>query len=121
MTARCSATRPDYAADPAIAPALDWSAWAGPQGTRGLLGAVEMCNNNGTCRKSDANVMCPSFRATQDEQHLTRGRANTLRLALTGQLAGRASPRTRSPRRWTSASPARAAGANARPASTWPS
>ena len=83
---------PDYAADPAIAPALDWSAWrdaegGGPQG--GLLGAVEMCNNNGTCRKSDANVMCPSFRATQDEQHLTRGRANTLRLALTGQLAGR--------------------------------
>ncbi|MFC7689314.1 FAD-binding and (Fe-S)-binding domain-containing protein [Paeniroseomonas aquatica] len=77
---------PDYAADPAIAPALDWSAWPGPQG--GLLGAVEMCNNNGTCRKSDANVMCPSFRATQDEQHLTRGRANTLRLALTGQLPG---------------------------------
>ncbi len=81
---------PDYAADPAIAPALDWSAWAAPQGdtTRGLLGAVEMCNNNGTCRKFDANVMCPSFRATQDEQHLTRGRANTLRLALTGQLPG---------------------------------
>jgi Fe-S oxidoreductase len=77
---------PDYAADAAIAPALDWSAWPGPQG--GLLGAVEMCNNNGTCRKSDANVMCPSFRATQDEQHLTRGRANTLRLALTGQLQG---------------------------------
>jgi FAD/FMN-containing dehydrogenase/Fe-S oxidoreductase len=73
-----------YAADPAVTPALDWSAWAGPQG--GLLGAVEMCNNNGTCRKFDAGAMCPSYRATRDERHVTRGRANTLRLALTGQL-----------------------------------
>ncbi|SDB45893.1 FAD-binding and (Fe-S)-binding domain-containing protein [Belnapia rosea] len=81
---------PDYAADPGFAPALDWSPWAAPQGdtTGGMLGAVEMCNNNGTCRKSDANVMCPSYRATRDEAHLTRGRANTLRLALTGQLPG---------------------------------
>ena len=77
---------PEYRADDRISPALDWSAWPGPQG--GLLGAVEMCNNNGTCRKFDANVMCPSFRATRDEQHLTRGRANTLRLALTGQIPG---------------------------------
>ncbi|WP_421988498.1 FAD-binding and (Fe-S)-binding domain-containing protein [Roseococcus sp.] len=75
---------PEYHADPAIKPVLDWSAWPGPQG--GLLSAVEMCNNNGTCRKFDANVMCPSYRVTRDEQHLTRGRANTLRLALTGQL-----------------------------------
>ena len=75
-----------YAADARIAPALDWSAWPGPQG--GLLGAVEMCNNNGTCRKFDAGTMCPSYRATRDEQHLTRGRANTLRLALTGQIEG---------------------------------
>jgi FAD/FMN-containing dehydrogenase/Fe-S oxidoreductase len=75
-----------YAADAAITPALDWSAWPGPQG--GLLGAVEMCNNNGTCRKFDAGAMCPSYRATRDERHLTRGRANTLRLALTGQLPG---------------------------------
>jgi FAD/FMN-containing dehydrogenase/Fe-S oxidoreductase len=75
---------PGYAADARVTPALDWSAYPGPLG--GLLGAVEMCNNNGTCRKFDANVMCPSYRATRDEQHLTRGRANTLRLALTGQL-----------------------------------
>ncbi len=60
--------------------AFDWSDWGG------LGGAVEMCNNNGACRKFDAGVMCPSFRATQDEQHLVRGRANTLRLALSGQL-----------------------------------
>jgi FAD/FMN-containing dehydrogenase/Fe-S oxidoreductase len=61
--------------------ALDWSEWPG-----GFAGAVEMCNNNGACRKSDPGVMCPSYRATSDEQHLTRGRANTLRLALSGQL-----------------------------------
>ena len=60
--------------------ALDWSEWGG------FAGAVEMCNNNGHCRKFDAGTMCPSFRATGDEQHLTRGRANTLRLALSGQL-----------------------------------
>ncbi len=60
--------------------ALDWSQ------DGGLAAAVEMCNNNGACRKSDPGVMCPSFRVTGDEQHLTRGRANTLRLALSGQL-----------------------------------
>ena len=61
-------------------PALDWSEWGG------LDKAVEMCNNNGHCRKFDAGTMCPSYRVTQDEQHLTRGRANTFRLALSGQL-----------------------------------
>src|SRR3546814_18358828 len=45
-----------------------------------------MCNNNGTCRKRDPGTMCPSFRVTGDETHVTRGRANTLRLALSGQL-----------------------------------
>ena len=59
---------------------LDWSEWGG------LHRAVEMCNNNGTCRKSNPGVMCPSYRVTMDERHVTRGRANTLRLALTGQL-----------------------------------
>ena len=71
---------PDYKALP-FAPVLDWSAHP-----TGLLGAVEMCNNNGTCRSFDAGVMCPSYRITRDEDHLTRGRANTLRLALTGQI-----------------------------------
>jgi len=61
-------------------PALDWSEWGG------FDKAVEMCNNNGHCRKFDAGTMCPSYRATGDETHLTRGRANTLRLALSGQL-----------------------------------
>ena len=45
-----------------------------------------MCNNNGACRKADGGVMCPSFRVTNDETHVTRGRANVLRLALSGQL-----------------------------------
>jgi Fe-S oxidoreductase len=64
--------------------ALDWSAYTGAGG--GLQGAVEMCNNNGACRKSAGGVMCPSFRVTGDERDVTRGRANSLRLALTGQL-----------------------------------
>ncbi|MDH5758439.1 MAG: FAD-binding protein [Gemmatimonadota bacterium] len=60
--------------------ALDWSAHGG------LLESVERCNNNGACRKRDPGVMCPSFRATGEERHSTRGRANALRLALTGQF-----------------------------------
>jgi FAD/FMN-containing dehydrogenase/Fe-S oxidoreductase len=75
---------PGYQAVTDFTPQLDWSAYPGSLG--GLLGAVEMCNNNGTCRGFDAGTMCPSFRVTRDEMHLTRGRANTLRLALTGQL-----------------------------------
>ncbi|MFO1324315.1 MAG: FAD-linked oxidase C-terminal domain-containing protein [Burkholderiales bacterium] len=82
---------------------LDWSAWdvdadpardtIGAPGTggdpaRGFGKAVEMCNNNGHCRKFDAGTMCPSYRVTRDEVHSTRGRANTLRLALSGQLPG---------------------------------
>ena len=69
---------PDYAPI-AIDTVLDWSAWGS------LSGAVEMCNNNGACRK-DAGVMCPSYMATQNERDVTRGRANALRLALSGQL-----------------------------------
>ena len=82
-------------------PMLDWSAWnvrrnpltgeetaagTGDDRTGGLAKLVEMCNNNGHCRKFDAGTMCPSFRITKDEKHVTRGRANTLRLALSGQL-----------------------------------
>ena len=82
---------------------LDWSAWnvqndavtqkttapgSGGDPAQGLAKAVEMCNNNGHCRKFDAGTMCPSYRVTRDEQHLTRGRANTLRLALSGQIEG---------------------------------
>jgi FAD/FMN-containing dehydrogenase/Fe-S oxidoreductase len=64
--------------------AFDWSAYPGAGG--GFQGAVEMCNNNGACRKLEGGVMCPSYRATRNEKDVTRGRANTLRLAISGQL-----------------------------------
>ena len=91
---------PDYRTM-ALKPVFDWSTWnvqndpaaetttapgSGGDSTGGLAKAVEMCNNNGHCRKFDAGTMCPSYRVTRDERHLTRGRANTLRLALSGQL-----------------------------------
>ncbi|HYC44131.1 MAG TPA: FAD-linked oxidase C-terminal domain-containing protein, partial [Burkholderiales bacterium] len=71
--------KPGYATQK-IDTVLDWSEWGG------FDKAVEMCNNNGHCRKFDAGTMCPSYRVTRDERHLTRGRANTLRLAISGQL-----------------------------------
>ena len=74
---------PDYRIDD-IKTVLDWSAYPGAAG--GFQGAVEMCNNNGACRKLDGGVMCPSYRATRNEKDVTRGRANTLRLAISGQL-----------------------------------
>lgn len=52
----------------------------------GFPAAVEMCTGVGACRKSNVGTMCPSYMATRDEQHSTRGRANALRLAMTGQL-----------------------------------
>ncbi len=74
---------PDYAAED-FRPAMDWSDFPGVPG--GILGAAEMCNNNGACRKMQGGAMCPSYRVTRNERDLTRGRANTLRLALSGQL-----------------------------------
>jgi FAD/FMN-containing dehydrogenase/Fe-S oxidoreductase len=74
---------PDYRVGE-LKTALDWSAWPGAGG--GFQGAVEMCNNNGTCRKLEGGVMCPPYRATRNEKDVTRGRANTLRLAISGQL-----------------------------------
>ena len=91
---------PGYSMLPLVT-GLDWSAWnvdydpatdvltapdSGGDPAHGFGKAVEMCNNNGHCRKFDAGTMCPSYRVTRDEIHLTRGRANTLRLALSGQL-----------------------------------
>ncbi|HLW05884.1 MAG TPA: FAD-linked oxidase C-terminal domain-containing protein, partial [Azoarcus sp.] len=84
-----------------LQPVLDWSAWnvqndavteettppgTGGDPTHGFAKAVEMCNNNGHCRKFDTGTMCPSYRVTRDEIHLTRGRANTLRMAVSGRL-----------------------------------
>ena len=51
----------------------------------GFDAAVEMCNGAGVCRKKAGGTMCPSYMATMDERHATRGRGNALRLAITGQ------------------------------------
>jgi FAD/FMN-containing dehydrogenase/Fe-S oxidoreductase len=55
---------------------------------RGLAGAIEQCNGQGLCRK-DGGVMCPSFQASREEAHNTRGRANLLRALINGTNAAR--------------------------------
>jgi FAD/FMN-containing dehydrogenase/Fe-S oxidoreductase len=52
----------------------------------GLLQAAELCAGVGACRKKREGTMCPSFQATREEKDSTRGRANLLRMAITGQL-----------------------------------
>ena len=52
----------------------------------GFGAAVEMCSGVGLCRKKREGTMCPSYMVTREEAHSTRGRANTLRLAMAGQL-----------------------------------
>ena len=72
-----------YGADYATtfpAPVLDYSEF----GT--MADAIEMCNGNARCRKSEVGTMCPSYMVTLDEMHSTRGRANALRAAISGAL-----------------------------------
>ncbi|MBN1562645.1 MAG: FAD-binding protein [Anaerolineae bacterium] len=72
---------PDYTiVYPLPQPRFDWSA------DYGFAAAVEMCNGAGVCRKEGVGVMCPSYMASRDEAQSTRGRANALRLAMSGQL-----------------------------------
>jgi hypothetical protein len=93
---------PNYKVIP-LQPALDWQIWnvqnnpitekttapsTGGDPAQGFAKAVEMCNNNGHCRKFDTGTMCPSCRVTRDEKDATPGRANTLRVALSGQFEG---------------------------------
>jgi len=52
----------------------------------GIAGAIEMCSGVGACRKKLAGNMCPSYMATREESDSTRGRANVLRLAISGRL-----------------------------------
>jgi FAD/FMN-containing dehydrogenase/Fe-S oxidoreductase len=52
----------------------------------GFARAVELCSGVGACRKTDTGTMCPSYMATRDEMHTTRGRANALRLVMSGSL-----------------------------------
>ncbi|MEP0549089.1 MAG: FAD-linked oxidase C-terminal domain-containing protein [Rhodothermales bacterium] len=69
---------PDYDAIPLMSD-LDF-------GSGGFAAAVEQCNGSAVCRKRDAGTMCPSFMVTGEEKDSTRGRANALRLALSGAL-----------------------------------
>ncbi len=57
-------------------------------GDEGYLGAIEACTGVGKCRKTSTGTMCPSYMATRDEDHSTRGRANILREAISGRLPG---------------------------------
>ena len=72
----------DYVACEPPETVFDYSPWGS------LSGLVEMCNGLGQCRKTLVGTMCPSYIATLDELHTTRARANALRIALSGQLAG---------------------------------
>ena len=73
---------PEYPRRVELPTVTDWS------DSGGFARAVEACNNNGACRRTDPGVMCPSYRVTREERDTTRGRANVLRLAMTGQLGG---------------------------------
>ncbi len=79
---------PEYHAVGPAETALDF----GAQG--GFARAAELCSGVGACRKVDTGTMCPSYMITRDEDHTTRGRANALRLAMSGALPadGLASP-----------------------------
>ena len=72
---------------PAVVPA-DLGTYFDYADAHGFDGAVEMCNGAGICRKKQGGTMCPSYQATLDERHSTRGRGNALRLAITGQGGG---------------------------------
>ena len=124
---------PEYPRRVKLPTVTDWSE------SGGFASAVEACNNNGACRRMDPGVMCPSYRVTREERDTTRGRANVLRLAMTGQLGGsggrgggsggpggvrrgsrgRGWRGTRLPRRWSCAWGARPANGSARRAWTW--
>ncbi|MFZ6030696.1 MAG: FAD-binding and (Fe-S)-binding domain-containing protein [Chloroflexota bacterium] len=74
-------------------PVMDFARNGGAPGAAGVIGAVEMCNGAGVCRKAEG-TMCPSFQATREEMNSTRGRANLLR-AMLASPAGVAGDRER--------------------------
>ncbi|MFB6219284.1 MAG: FAD-binding and (Fe-S)-binding domain-containing protein, partial [Halobacteriaceae archaeon] len=73
---------PDYEFDAGFEPALDW------ENDNGLQGMAELCHGCGGCRTSqdEGGVMCPTYRAADEEIQSTRGRANMLRAAMSGDL-----------------------------------
>ncbi|WP_010612259.1 FAD-binding and (Fe-S)-binding domain-containing protein [Halococcus hamelinensis] len=56
-------------------------------GEDGFSHVVELCNGCGTCRQTDSDTMCPTYRASKEEIQATRGRANMLRAAISGELS----------------------------------
>ncbi|MBX6314732.1 MAG: 4Fe-4S dicluster domain-containing protein, partial [Isosphaeraceae bacterium] len=71
---------PDYHAEEPASTIFDFS------GQGGFARAAEMCSGVGACRKTDTGTMCPSYMVTREEMHTTRGRANALRLVMSGAL-----------------------------------
>jgi FAD/FMN-containing dehydrogenase/Fe-S oxidoreductase len=71
---------PAYHPHEPAATVLDFS------GQGGFSRAIEMCSGVGACRKTTNGTMCPSYMVTRDEMHTTRGRANLLRMMMTGEL-----------------------------------
>ncbi|WP_435194145.1 FAD-binding and (Fe-S)-binding domain-containing protein [Natronomonas sp. EA1] len=74
---------PDYAFDAGFEPTLDWDT------ENGMQGMAELCHGCGGCRGGQdtrGGVMCPTYRAAEEESLSTRGRANMLRQAMSGDL-----------------------------------
>ena len=72
----------DNIRDVALPPAFEFSTRLSFAATGGMRGAADRCMNIGVCRKGSTGVMCPSYMATREEEHSTRGRANALVYAL---------------------------------------
>ncbi|MFF1628977.1 FAD-binding and (Fe-S)-binding domain-containing protein [Streptomyces sp. NPDC058272] len=72
----------DNLRDPALPPATPFRTRLAFEVVGGMRGAADRCMNIGLCRKSATGAMCPSYMATRQEEHSTRGRANALVKAL---------------------------------------
>jgi FAD/FMN-containing dehydrogenase/Fe-S oxidoreductase len=73
----------DYEYDAGFDPAMEWAV------DNGMQGMVELCHGCGGCRgpqETTGGVMCPTYRAADEEIQSTRGRANMLRGAISGEL-----------------------------------
>ncbi|WP_297885499.1 FAD-binding and (Fe-S)-binding domain-containing protein [uncultured Halorubrum sp.] len=73
----------DYEYDAGFDPAMEWAV------DNGMQGMVELCHGCGGCRgpqETTGGVMCPTYRASEEEVQSTRGRANMLRGAISGEL-----------------------------------